>query len=611
MSSSLVSADSTDEQHDQYCALMSTAMGCLESALNNYHQPDFRAEARLRLRLATLMFEETDNDEEVTGILSKGEALCERSRLADLKYSMHHLSSRIMFKKKPKAAMKAIDRLVQETEAMSLAHWTYTFRFLRVSLSMQLDVASEKPAILKHLESISLAAREDQAVSAQIIAVLLEATVHLRIGGNDAVEAAQRALTNVRTHQLGPEMKAMPQAFALLHCLDLICSLMGFALGQIPEKFQQMQSSVEAASRDSGWCKDGSIAVGLSKNCTPELEKDTCGLFRRLHNGRMGVVFSWITKSDLYALGYLLSGIANMYKSCGDTPPDMYFAEGMKMTDHTPNAIAQSLQAATLADEQRAAIGVAIRMQRIFVLCGRHDWATARTAVEEMQSTQRVESNGGTARCLKYLTALCEHGLGRLRHALIIYASSDLQFKPDTKTKSAESDLRLLATLNSVSIRRILGADEILHADQLMSEVEAYCVAHANKAIRATYFILKAMSPENNNAIIKTKQYLQAAVEASKAACNNQLLSICMNIMTTNFFTNIVGDQAEKSARVARSLAKKAGDRLWTAVADGTFADIYERCGKTEEAQAARTEAEMMLTELPGSLVQAMALTKA
>ena len=610
MSSSLVTADSTDAQHDQYCSLMSTAMGCLESALNNYHQPDFRAEARLRLRLATLIFNETDNDEEAIEILSKGVSLCERSRLADLKYAMHHLSSRIMFKNKRRAALKAIDRLVQETEAVGLAHWTYTFRFLRVSLSMEFDVSSEKVNILKHLDAISTAAREDQAVSAQIIAALLEATVQIKSGGNDAVEAAQRALTNARTQQLGPEMKAMPQALALLHCLDLTCSLMEFALGQISEKFQQMQSSVEAASRDSGWCKDGSLAVGIAKNCTAQLEKDTCGLFRPMYNGRVGIVFSWITKSDLYASGYLLSGIANMYKACENTPPETYFAEGMKMADHTPDAIAQSLQAATLAAGQRAAIGVAVRMQRIFLLCGRHDWTAAEAAIQELQSDRAVDL-GETARCVLYLLALCDQGLGRLQMALVTYGSPELVYKPDPKAGSAERDIRLLAALNSISIRRTFGPEQKCRAGHLMTEVEAPCIAHANRAIRATYFILKAMSPENNNAIIKTKQYLQAAVEASKAACNNQLLSICMNIMTTNFFTNIVGDQAEKSARVARSLAKKAGDRLWTAVADGTFADIYERCGKTEEAQAARTEAAMMLTELPASLVQAMALTKA
>lgn len=70
MSTSLATSDHADKLQDQYCDLMSTAMGCLESALTNYKQPDFRTEARLRLRLASLMLEETENDQEAEEMLS-------------------------------------------------------------------------------------------------------------------------------------------------------------------------------------------------------------------------------------------------------------------------------------------------------------------------------------------------------------------------------------------------------------------------------------------------------------------------------------------------------------------------------------------------------------
>jgi hypothetical protein len=75
-----------------------------------------------------------------------------------------------------------------------------------------------------------------------------------------------------------------------------------------------------------------------------------------------------------------------------------------------------------------------------------------------------------------------------------------------------------------------------------------------------------------------------------------------MNNMTTTFFTGIVGDQAEKSARTGRSLAKKSHDRLWIAVADGMYGDIMERCGKPAEAEAARREAESLVMDLPEAL---------
>ena len=49
----------------EYFRLMSTAIACLESVLNNYRQTDARKELRIRLRLGSLLLEETDNDKEV------------------------------------------------------------------------------------------------------------------------------------------------------------------------------------------------------------------------------------------------------------------------------------------------------------------------------------------------------------------------------------------------------------------------------------------------------------------------------------------------------------------------------------------------------------------
>lgn len=55
----------TDEQLEEYHELVATGIACLESVLKNYRHPDARREARIRLRLATLLIEETENDMEV------------------------------------------------------------------------------------------------------------------------------------------------------------------------------------------------------------------------------------------------------------------------------------------------------------------------------------------------------------------------------------------------------------------------------------------------------------------------------------------------------------------------------------------------------------------
>ena len=75
-----------------------------------------------------------------------------------------------------------------------------------------------------------------------------------------------------------------------------------------------------------------------------------------------------------------------------------------------------------------------------------------------------------------------------------------------------------------------------------------------------------------------------------------------MNVMTDLFFQGIIGEQAEKSAQAARTLAKKGDNKLWLCVADSMYGEIKERCGKMQEAEAARREGMACLKTLPDDL---------
>jgi hypothetical protein len=84
------------------------------------------------------MFNETQNYDQIEKILSKGVShtavfvknvslkflqitLCDRNRLLDLKYSMHHLLARVLFKTQPRAALKSLDSLIPDVEACVLS----------------------------------------------------------------------------------------------------------------------------------------------------------------------------------------------------------------------------------------------------------------------------------------------------------------------------------------------------------------------------------------------------------------------------------------------------------------------------------------------------------
>jgi hypothetical protein len=145
--------------------------------------------------------------------------------------------------------------------------------------------------------------------------------------------------------------------------------------------------------------------------------------------------------------------------------------------------------------------------------------------------------------------------------------------------------------------------EESVQAENLVTAIESYCLNHSNKSLVAAFHLVKATTSGTEKPIIKAKQYLQSAIQASKAAANSQLLCILMNFMTNNYFgQKIVGDQAERAAGVGRALAKKSRSKLWMTVADGMYGEIMERCGKPSEAEAARREAQSLYADLPESL---------
>lgn len=610
MSNSTATSDAPNMQHEEYCSLISTAMACLESVLNNYRQTDPRKEARIRLRLATLLIEECDNDEEADAILGKGIALCDRSRLTDLKYAMQHLSARSAFRRSPKAALKSVDKLVEEVETLRLQHWVYAFRFLRVSLGLQLGTYSELAAVAKQLTALNATADHERHVAVQIVAAALEMIVHLRSHAPDAADMASRAMATAQTHQLSPELQAMPQVRGLLDSLDVACSLLSFNAEQAWAKVQRMHQYQDGHTRELGWSKDGSFGVELGPSNNEHLEQDTGGIMRRSNNGNAMLVVQWLTKNQLYALGYGLSGITMMLKTMGkplggkDRKADEFLLDGLKMASLKPESHHSPLHSTSTLLDQQQELSLVMRVFLIFAQVGRFEWDTARCEIEALRKDGKVYSGSEQWNVLLYLEALCLHGLGELRSALELYNSTYLTFDSDSKATAADKDLRALATLNSILIRRSLGAPEYANAERLLAKVEPYCLGHPNKALYSAVNLVKATAQDT---ILKTKQFLHFAVHASKEAQNNLLMCILMNIMTSRFFAQaIVGEQAENGAHAARTLAKQGKNTLWVCVADQMYADIKERCGKSAEAEVARREGVALLEDLPESLKKSL-----
>ncbi|KXT13747.1 hypothetical protein AC579_10083 [Pseudocercospora musae] len=602
MSCSLAGADVSVEALEKYQNLLATGMSCLDTVLKNYAIPDKRKEARVRLRLASLLFEETDNDWEAEDTLSKGIPVCERARLSDLKYAMQHLQARIVFQSgKHKAAMTMVDKFVVETEKLQYSHWIYAFRFLRVSFGLLVpDSQRETTAMVRNLTAIAEVASRDYHHAVEIVAATLEAIVHLKSRHADGIDLALRALAAARTYQLTPAMTSMPQIRALLDCVDLACTLGRFNYEMSQKKMIEMQENMDAITRDPHWSTDGALHVPLGVKRDIDMDAETGGIMRQTKDGEVTLHFSWLTKMQMYSFGFLLSGLAVTKKTAGnEQKAETFLGEGIKLSKLKLDLAPQSLSAVCIKYQSQLQLRIMCRLHVVFACCGRSDWEVATKGLEALRRDLAefgAESDQHLTTLMAYLEALCKHGLGDLNSALLLYRGKTLAFVPETGAKPGATNvdpIKVLAAANSILIMRGSGRDD--EADQLLESIEPFCVVvpnssgneHGSKAMEAAFFIMKATSSPSatDSAILTTKGCLHRAVVAAKAIGNSQLLCMVMNIMTDAFFHNIVGDQAEKSAKAGRTLALKSQDKLWTAVADGMYAETLERCGRFPEAR--------------------------
>jgi hypothetical protein len=606
MSARLCSPEATEEDLSQYHKLIATALGCLESLIANYRPHEARREARVRLRFANLLFEETEDTITTEEVLSKGISFCERNRLTDTKYAMHHLLVRVMYKTNPTAAIKTLEKLTQEVETMGLVSWIYALRFLRVSLSLQSAGSSDISAMLRHLAAMSEHADTHQHIGVQVAAATLDAMVHLQSGETAAVEMASRSLAAARTHQLDPVMDEIPQIRATMDLLDLSCAFMqSVPPEQTIQRINQFHQTLDAKVRATGWTADGSFSLPLGIQSNGDVEADTGGIFRRNSTGGIALSFMWFTRSQLYMVGYMLGGISMMPKNGEDRKTEAYLTEGIKLNRPTLDASAMSIKAVESQNDLQQHTAVTIKLLQIFAFLGRAAWKQASQAIEALRTG--LERNPQyqdeyTTCAILYLSGVCKHAIGEEVAALALYQSPELLMQPSVhKTITPVKDLQALAGLNSVLILRFLPQDPRI-AEKCLADLGPYCESNPNKGIQSAYHLLRAHDPDPSMTIIKVKQCIQEALRPAQAVKNVRIMAVIMNTMTEQFFHGIVGKQAMGSAVAAAQLGHRSQDPLWYSVGVGMKRDTLKRSGNMAAAAEAEQMARTMMNKLPAGV---------
>jgi deoxyxylulose-5-phosphate synthase len=212
-----------------------------------------------------------------------------------------------------------------------------------------------------------------------------------------------------------------------------------------------------------------------------------------------------------------------------------------------------------------------------------------------------------------YLDAVIHQVTGDLDRALAIYQSPEFSLPStgDGNYSKTRRDLSILSALNTLMIIRPSSHPSHHRLSSVLSSVEPLALSHPSKNIQAAFHFVHAiiLSPASAaDALVsdgvdipnlRTKQKLQSALTAAKQSSNNQIPCLVLNFMCWKFFTGVVSEQAEKSARASQVLARKIQDALWISVADGVLAETLETQGKWAEAEATRKEAREAAARLP------------
>ncbi|KAL8734508.1 MAG: hypothetical protein Q9166_001408 [cf. Caloplaca sp. 2 TL-2023] len=614
----------------QYYKLVATGLGCLEVVLKRFKlQP--QTEAAVRLRYASVLYDETQNTREAEQTLSEGIKLCDRYRFFDLKYNMESLLARVLFEGSPRASLKFLDGVISDVEAYQHTAWVYALRFLKSSLLLELSAHQDILSALAQIRSISATADRlgDKAILA--IASSMEALIHIRESGSaESIEQAQRSLAKVRSLQLDPQVARIPQIMLLANMIDLSCSLQQCDPSQAVTKMQAMQASLE--DKSVAWHQNGLLLIPIQSQDAIKTPSGN-GIVRKNSQGLLSITFRWTPWRDVYALGYLLSSIATAHKNTSDgLKSEQILKEGIKCLDSKLNHMFPSfgpsnvgLITCTENDEEsgfalesisnitsrhiwQQSLKCFLQMHLVFALCTRTAWTAAQEQFLELQNTATsIPTNLELLDLLiLYLDGVINQGMGHLDTALSIFQLPCFSIINQTASSPTQLDLSILSTLNSILIIR--SPDHPSHhlLPSLLTSLEPHR-SHINtsKPLRSAYNLILATPPHPTTpTIVKTKQYLQVSLSAAKATANNQLLCITLSLMSHKFFKGVVGEQSEKSAWASQNLARKGMNALWRSVSAGIVGESLELAGKGEEAEKVRSMGREIARGLPERLVQ-------
>lgn len=589
---------------EQYCKLMSTAMGCMDAVLRKYNmQP--RDEARLRLRYASLLIEETDNTNEIDEILSKGISLCARCRLEDLRYSMLHLQARYQYQTNHRAAFKALDKNISETETFQQIAWVYAFRFLKVSLLLQSTERIEAIPALQQLHAINAYADKRGDTAVAFACSVLEAMVHLRSSAQDRLIEAQRAIAQARSLQLTMSTKQQGSFGTLFSVIDLACIVHQNAPDSA--KSTALIQATAHENDDGLGTEIGVFTVTLDRTTGGSLTTDTGGIFRKNSEGRDGLVFSWLPREDIKALYFHICALdQSVHEKAVQLVQEARSRTRDSMRKQSPYGVPVSTACAET--QWRRVLDWNATFTLGLIATHREDQATANDALKSLTrrvTTAPFANKQKFTQSLSYLEAIIDQTSGRFDAALATYTSNDYALSDKGHILTLSGELSILAAFNRLLIARDPAHPDHQNVGSLLSQLRMACEEHPSQYVRMGFTLINSLCTLDPS-INRLKTLMNGATQKShdlfKRTSNREFVVMALCYFTARFFVEPVTDKSLSAVNAVRQHAKQSNSPLWMAVACGLMIKVFEYHNSIAEKQKYEEVYEKVRVKLPAAL---------
>ncbi|CAK7568652.1 MAG: hypothetical protein SEPTF4163_006650 [Sporothrix epigloea] len=612
-------AKSRNEGHlREYYKLLATGLGCLDTAIRTFKFPP-RIEVKIKLRYASILSVETENLMEAETALQSAIATCEKYRLADLKLYVQFFFMKLLFRRKPKAALISIQTHINDCSDRRQTYWTYAFRFLKASFYLQTSNPADHHA-LENLHGITALAEQRGDHAVYVLASLLEGLALFRITDLDVIERVQTCMAAASKYQLD-ESVHLPQLDVLWLLLDLACSLYQKEKS-LNDKLNALQNRLEELKELPQWTADACELMLPLRKDTPFAHTISADTSDVLQPGAANdfLVLTSFSKTTAFILGFAYSGLTLSPKQQNSDRKSMdYWTEALKLLAQSSAQKPSApifLHKAIEESRWRASTTAYVLVLMGLNAATHCDWAKVQECIKQLDAPTAEAHDGPLDVLTLYLRGVSKQGQGELNAALELFEDPRLALPSVSDSSSSSSVVRsagpaaaaaaaasaaaaneghlrqevmLLAAMNRLMIMQLNRLRDEPKINMLVEQLKQACVSHPNPEIKTAYsLVMAAITTEPPLSMHDIKTHIQQGLTGSNLSGNAQCLNIALNTMRYRLFENVVGEQALKSAKAGSTQAKKSGNILWMSVADGMLADTYDVMGQTAQAQSAR-----------------------